>query len=133
MTTRLSRAPDAERVVAPLELFFDLVYVFAIAQVSHHLLEHVDLRTAAETAVLALASLHHAGRAHDKNDRHRRACLNAAPCGTDLAKIGKSRIGLIFRRHHRLLIVRRQEEGSGFTEGRCLRLGPSWTWDHGRD
>ena len=55
MRNALWRAPDAERVVAPLELFFDLVYVFAIAQVSHHLLEHVDLRTATETAILALA------------------------------------------------------------------------------
>jgi low temperature requirement protein LtrA len=28
-----------QRVVTPLELFFDLVYVFAIGQLSHHLLE----------------------------------------------------------------------------------------------
>jgi low temperature requirement protein LtrA len=41
--------------VTPLELFFDLVYVFAIGQLSHHLLEHVDLRTAAETAIMTLA------------------------------------------------------------------------------
>ena len=51
----MSRAPGAERVVTPLELFFDLVYVFAIAQLSHHLVEHVDLRTGAETLVMALA------------------------------------------------------------------------------
>jgi low temperature requirement protein LtrA len=49
------RAPGAERVVTPLELFFDLVYVFAIGQLSHHLLEHVDLRTGAETVIMALA------------------------------------------------------------------------------
>ena len=55
MRIAVSRAPDAERVVSPLELFFDLVYVFAIGQLSHHLLEHVDLRTGAETAILALA------------------------------------------------------------------------------
>jgi low temperature requirement protein LtrA len=36
-------------------LFFDLVYVFAIGELSNHLLAHVDLRTGAETAVLALA------------------------------------------------------------------------------
>ena len=47
MKVAVSRAPGAERVVSPLELFFDLVYVFAIGQLSHHLLEHVDLRTAA--------------------------------------------------------------------------------------
>jgi low temperature requirement protein LtrA len=50
-----SRAPGAERVVTPLELFFDLVYLFAIGQLSHHLLEHVELRTGAETAIMALA------------------------------------------------------------------------------
>jgi low temperature requirement protein LtrA len=55
MRIAVSRAPGAERVVTPLELFFDLVYVFAIGQLSHHLLEHVDLRTGAETAILALA------------------------------------------------------------------------------
>jgi Bacterial low temperature requirement A protein (LtrA) len=41
MRVAVSRAPDAERVVTPLELFFDLVYAFAIGQLSHHLLEHV--------------------------------------------------------------------------------------------
>jgi low temperature requirement protein LtrA len=51
----LSREPGAERVVTPLELFFDLVYVFAIGQLSHHLLEHVDLRTGAETVIMTLA------------------------------------------------------------------------------
>ena len=55
MKVAVSRAPGAERQVSPLELFFDLVYVFAIGQLSHHLLEHVDLRTGAETAVMALA------------------------------------------------------------------------------
>jgi len=55
MRIAVSRAPGAERVVTPLELFFDLVYVFAIAQLSHHLVEHIDLRTAAETVVLTLA------------------------------------------------------------------------------
>src|SRR5258705_7848259 len=55
MRIPVSRAPGAERVVSPLELFFDLVYVFAIGQLSHHLFEHVDLRTGAETLVMALA------------------------------------------------------------------------------
>ncbi len=55
MRIAVSRAPGAERVVTPLELFFDLVYVFAIGQLSHHLVEHVDLRTGAETFILALA------------------------------------------------------------------------------
>ena len=55
MRIAASRAPGAERVVTPLELFFDLVYVFAIGQLSHHLLEHVDLRTGAETVIMTLA------------------------------------------------------------------------------
>ena len=55
MRIAVSRVPGAQRVVTPLELFFDLVYVFAIAQLSHHLLEHVDLRTGAETVILTLA------------------------------------------------------------------------------
>jgi low temperature requirement protein LtrA len=55
MRVAVSREPGAERVVTPVELFFDLVYVFAIAELSHHLVEHVDLRTGAETVIMALA------------------------------------------------------------------------------
>jgi low temperature requirement protein LtrA len=58
MRIAVSRPPGAERVVTPLELFFDLVYVFAIGQLSHHLVAHVDLRTGAETVVLALAVIY---------------------------------------------------------------------------
>ena len=58
MRIAVSRQPGAERVVTPLELFFDLVYVFAIGQLSHHLLEHVDLRTGAETLIMALAVIY---------------------------------------------------------------------------
>jgi low temperature requirement protein LtrA len=55
MRIAVSRVPGTERVVTPLELFFDLVYVFAVGQLSHHLLEHVDLRTGLETVILTLA------------------------------------------------------------------------------
>jgi low temperature requirement protein LtrA len=58
MRIAVSRTPGAERVVTPLELFFDLVYVFAIGQLSHHLLEDIDLRTGAETLILALAVIY---------------------------------------------------------------------------
>jgi low temperature requirement protein LtrA len=58
MTLAVAQPPDAQRAVSPLELFFDLVYVFAITQVSHHLLEHVDLVTGVETVILALAVFH---------------------------------------------------------------------------
>ena len=49
---------DSERTVTPLELFFDLVYVFAIGQLSHHLLAHVDVRTGTETLILSLAVIY---------------------------------------------------------------------------
>jgi low temperature requirement protein LtrA len=55
MRIALWREPGAERDVSPLELFFDLVYVFAIAQLSEHLLADVSVRTGAETLILALA------------------------------------------------------------------------------
>jgi low temperature requirement protein LtrA len=55
MRIAVSRAPGDERLVSPIELFFDLVYVFAVGQLSHHLVGHLDLRTGAETAILALA------------------------------------------------------------------------------
>ncbi len=55
MRIAIRRTPGAERVVTPLELFFDLVYVFALGELSHHLAEHVDARTGAETLVLSLA------------------------------------------------------------------------------
>jgi low temperature requirement protein LtrA len=41
--------------VSPLELFFDLVFVFAVSQLSHHLLDHLTWRGAAETLVLLIA------------------------------------------------------------------------------
>jgi low temperature requirement protein LtrA len=58
MRVAVSREPGTERVVTPLELFFDLVYVFAIGQLSHHLLGHLDLRTGAETLIMALAVIY---------------------------------------------------------------------------
>src|SRR5829696_6203075 len=48
-----SPAQSVQRdAVSPLELFFDLVYVFAVSQLSHHLLDHLTWRGAAETLVL---------------------------------------------------------------------------------
>ncbi|WP_316669265.1 low temperature requirement protein A [uncultured Propionibacterium sp.] len=51
----LEVAPDEEQEVTKLELFFDLVYVFAVSQLSGHLLEHLSWRGALETLVLLLA------------------------------------------------------------------------------
>src|ERR671933_3083990 len=44
-----------EQRVTPLELFFDLVYVFAITQLSHLLLGHLTVEGALETLFLLLA------------------------------------------------------------------------------
>ncbi|MBV1843104.1 low temperature requirement protein A [Photobacterium ganghwense] len=43
--------------IAPLELFFDLIFVFALIQLSHHLAEHLSWRGFAETATLLVAVL----------------------------------------------------------------------------
>ncbi|MFG3089764.1 low temperature requirement protein A [Streptomyces antibioticus] len=54
----MSSAPQPlrpRRDVSPLELFYDLVFVLAVSQLSHHLLEHLTWRGAAETAVLLIA------------------------------------------------------------------------------
>lgn len=50
-----STSVPAGREVTPLELFFDLVYVFAIGQLSHQLLAHPTWTGAAQTLVLYLA------------------------------------------------------------------------------
>jgi len=47
--------PSAHQAVTFLELFFDLVWVFAISQLSEHLLDHRTWRGAGETLVMALA------------------------------------------------------------------------------
>ena len=44
-----------EQPVTPLELFFDLVYVFAVTQLSHRLLDHLSVRGVLETLMLLLA------------------------------------------------------------------------------
>jgi low temperature requirement protein LtrA len=41
--------------VRPIELFFDLVYVLAITQLTHYLLDHLTVHGAAETLLLLLA------------------------------------------------------------------------------
>src|SRR3712207_115068 len=43
-----------EQRVTPLELFFDLVFVFAVTQLSHRLLEHLSVRGVSETLFLLL-------------------------------------------------------------------------------
>jgi len=43
------------RAVSPLELFFDLVFVLAIGQLTHHLVTHLNWRGAAETLVMTVA------------------------------------------------------------------------------
>ncbi|MFP8780208.1 low temperature requirement protein A [Hydrogenophaga sp. RWCD_12] len=54
-TPSFLRGRDQAAKVVSLELFFDLVYVFAITQLSHFLLEHLTLLGAVQTATLWLA------------------------------------------------------------------------------
>src|ERR671926_16450 len=49
------QAPGETPVVTTPELFFDLVYVFAVTQLSHTLHAHVSGRGAVETLVLFMA------------------------------------------------------------------------------
>jgi len=49
-----SRAPGADRV-AFIELFFDLVFVFAVTQLSHHVIEHLTPRGVLEGALMLVA------------------------------------------------------------------------------
>jgi len=47
--------PEQKYEVTPLELSFDLVFAFAISQLSQHLLTHLSWRGAAETLVMLVA------------------------------------------------------------------------------
>lgn len=49
------RGEHAHAAVTYIELFFDLVFVFAVTQLSHRLLEHLSLHGALETLILFLA------------------------------------------------------------------------------
>jgi low temperature requirement protein LtrA len=46
---------ERDHQVSSMELFFDLVYVFAITQLSHLLSQHLDVRGVLQTALLLLA------------------------------------------------------------------------------
>ncbi len=50
----LRTSNGGEQQVTPLELFFDLVYVFAVTQLSHLLLKHPTVGGALETLFLLL-------------------------------------------------------------------------------
>jgi low temperature requirement protein LtrA len=51
----LKHTPEQKYEVTPLELFFDLVFAFALSQLSQHLLTHLSWHGAAETLVMLLA------------------------------------------------------------------------------
>jgi len=57
VTTRTSllRSRDSHARVTNVELFFDLVFVFAVTQLSHTLLEHLNVAGALQTLFLLLA------------------------------------------------------------------------------
>ncbi|MEV4152907.1 low temperature requirement protein A [Nocardia salmonicida] len=47
--------PPLSRAVSPLELFFDLVFVLALGQLTHHFVAHLTWRGGAETLVALIA------------------------------------------------------------------------------
>src|SRR6202140_980587 len=51
----LRERTEGSAEVRPVELFFDLVYVLAVTQLTRHLLDHLSLRGAVQTVVLLLA------------------------------------------------------------------------------
>src|SRR5215510_5099454 len=51
----LLRSRDTHARVTYVELFFDLVFVFAVTQLSHSLVKHLDLAGALQTLLLLLA------------------------------------------------------------------------------
>jgi low temperature requirement protein LtrA len=51
----MRRRQEGEQRATFFELFFDLVYVFAVTQVSHHLLEEIGWAAAAETTFMLVA------------------------------------------------------------------------------
>jgi low temperature requirement protein LtrA len=54
----LVRPREVARAVTPLELFFDLVYVFTVSQLSSNLIGDVSLRGIVETLILTLAVMY---------------------------------------------------------------------------
>jgi low temperature requirement protein LtrA len=57
-TPSLVRPREIARAVTPIELFFDLVYVFTVSQLSQHLVGNVSVRGMAQTLVLTLAVMY---------------------------------------------------------------------------
>src|SRR5579863_10551426 len=51
---RLLRDRSGQQRVTNIELFFDLVYVFAVTQLSHYLLGHADVRGALQAGLLLI-------------------------------------------------------------------------------
>jgi low temperature requirement protein LtrA len=51
----ISNIAEYKYEVSPLELFFDLVFAFALSQLSQHLFTHLSWRGAAETGVMLVA------------------------------------------------------------------------------
>jgi low temperature requirement protein LtrA len=52
--SRFARRGADEQRATSLELFYDLVFVFAITQISHHLLEHLSWTGAGQSALLLM-------------------------------------------------------------------------------
>lgn len=57
MTEPADKTAETREDASPIELFFDLVFVFAFIQLSHHLAAHLNWHGLAETGIMLLAVL----------------------------------------------------------------------------
>ncbi|MFD1794717.1 low temperature requirement protein A [Paracoccus aurantiacus] len=57
MNERARQTDETREDASPIELFFDLVFVFAFIQLSHHLAAHLNWHGLAETAIMLVAVL----------------------------------------------------------------------------
>ncbi len=90
---------NEDYAVAPLELFFDLIFVFALIQLSHHLAEHFSWRGAAETATMMIGVLtvwSHTSWAATMISVHRATCIIMLLVVTVFGLIMNASIGSAF-------------------------------------
>ena len=103
------RKDGSEARVGSVELFFDLVFVFAVTQLSHFLLHHLTPLGAVQTCLLLMAvwCLHELGHelARSRQDASARDVVPAharGTCAVNLAAGGFRRARAHFRRSLRL-------------------------------
>ena len=84
---------EDETRVTPIELFFDLVYVLAVTQLTHHVLANLSLRGAGETLLLLLAVW--TAWMRETSSACSSGCWPAARCGSRALAEGDARAGAL--------------------------------------